>query len=299
MELNFEIPDLTAKITIVTGANSGIGLETARTFAANGATVVMACRNPEKAQLAAIDIRNTNPKAKLELLDLDLASLKSVNKFANDFSAKYDRLDILANNAGVMSPPEHYITTDGFELQFGTNHLGHFALTGHLLPLIKKTHAARVVTVASMAHKMGKFDKDNLNAEKGYKKSAVYGLTKLANLLFTYELQRKFEYHSIDSIAIAAHPGWTATNLQQYMSFFNFMNRFVAQSPPMGALPTIRAGVATDVQGGEYYGPENWGGWSGQAVKVQSNGASHNEADAQALWEASEKLTGVNFNLET
>ena len=137
MELNFKIPDLTGKITIVTGANSGIGLETARTFATNGATVVMACRNPGKAQSAASEIRTTNPKAKLELLELDLASLKSVNKFANDFSSKYDRLDILANNAGVMALPEHHKTADDFEMQFGTNHLGHFALTGALLPLIK------------------------------------------------------------------------------------------------------------------------------------------------------------------
>ncbi len=299
MELNFEIPDLTGKIIIVTGANSGIGLETARTFTANGATVVMACRSLEKAQSAATEILNTDPAAKLDLMELDLASLESISKFAEDFNAKYDRLDILANNAGIMSPPEHYKTVDGFELQFGTNHLGHFALTGHLLPLIKKTPAARVVTVASMAHNMGKFDLDNLNAEKGYKKSSVYGLTKLSNLLFTYELQRKFELYNIDSIAVAAHPGWTATNLQQYMSFFNFMNRFVAQLPPMGALPTIRAGVAADVNGGDYYGPENWGGWRGQPVKVKSSTASLNEADAAALWAASERLTGVSYNWET
>ncbi|NQT96841.1 MAG: SDR family NAD(P)-dependent oxidoreductase [Candidatus Marinimicrobia bacterium] len=299
MELNFEIPNLTGKITIVTGANSGIGLETARAFAAHGATVVMACRNLEKAQSAASEIRNTNPKAKLDLLELDLASLESVRKFADDFSAKYDRLDILANNAGVMALPEHYKTADGFEMQFGTNHLGHFALTGFLLPLIKKTAAARVITVASMAHNMGKFDQDNLNAEKGYKKSSVYGLTKLSNLLFAYELQRKFENHNIDSIAVAAHPGWTATNLQQYMGVANFLNRFIAQTPPMGALPTIRAAVASNVNGGEYYGPKNWGGWRGPAVKVQSNASSHNETDAAALWVASEKLTGVNFNWET
>ena len=298
MELNFEIPILTGKITIVTGANSGIGLETARAFAAHGATVVMACRNPEKAQSAASEIRNINPKAKLDLLELDLASLESVRKFADDFSAKYDRLDILANNAGVMALPEHYKTADGFEMQFGTNHLGHFALTGFLLPLIKKTAAARVVTVASMAHNMGKFDQDNLNAEKGYKKSSVYGLTKLSNLLFAYELQRKFENHNIDSIAVAAHPGWTATNLQQYMGVANFLNRFIAQTPPMGALPTIRAAVASDVNGGEYYGPDSWGGFRGQAVKVKSNTASHNEADAQALWKVSEKLTAIQYNFE-
>ena len=299
MELNFEIPDLTGKITIVTGANSGIGLETARTFAANGATVIMACRNLEKAQLAAIDIRNTNPKAKLDLLELDLASLKSVRNFADNFSAKYDRLDILANNAGVMALPEHHKTADDFEMQFGTNHLGHFALTGALLPLIKNTAGARVVNVASMAHKWGKFDPENLNAEKGYQKMGAYGLAKLSNLLFTYELQRKFEQFKIDAMAVAAQPGWTNTNLQKYSNAFMLGNKLFAQSPYMGALPTNRAAVATDVQGGEYYGPKNWGGWRGQAVKVESNEASYDEADAAALWEASEKLTGVNFNLET
>lgn len=299
MKLNFEIPNLTGKITIVTGANSGIGLETTRAFAANGATVVMACRNLEKAQSAASEIHNTNPKAKLDLLELDLASLESVRKFADDFSAKYDRLDILANNAGVMALPEHHKTADGFEMQFGTNHLGHFALTGLLLPLIRKTAGARVVTVSSQAHNWGKFDPENMNAEKGYQKMGAYGLAKLSNLLFTYELQRRFEQFNIDAIAIAAHPGWTATNLQKYSSLFMFGNKFFAQSPPMGALPTIRAAVADDVEGSDYYGPKNWGGWRGQAVKVESNAAAHNEADAQALWEVSEKLTAVQYNFET
>jgi len=299
MELNFEIPDLTGKITIVTGANSGIGLETTRTFAANGATVVMACRNPEKAQLAASEIRNTNPQAKLELLELDLASLKSVRKFAGDFSARYDRLDILANNAGVMALPEHYKTADGFEMQFGTNHLGHFALTGLLLPLILKTPAARIVNVASMAHKWGKFNPENLNAEKSYQKMGAYGLAKLSNLLFTYELQRKFEQFDIDAMAVAAHPGWSNTNLQKYSNAFMFGNKLFAQSSYMGALPTVRAAVATDVQGSDYYGPKNWGGWRGQAVKVESNEESHNKADATVLWATSEKLTDVNFNWET
>lgn len=299
MELNFEIPNLTGKITIVTGANSGIGLETARAFTAHGATVVMACRNPAKAQSAASEIRNINPKAKLDLLELDLASLESVRKFADDFSTKYNQLDILANNAGVMALPEHHKTANDFEMQFGTNHLGHYALTGLLLPLIKKTPGARVVTVSSQAHKFGKFDPENLNAEKGYQKMGAYGLAKLSNLLFTYSLQHKFKQFNINAIAAAAHPGWTATNLQKYSSVFMFGNKLFAQSPPMGALPTIRAAVAIDVKGGEYYGPKNWGGWRGQAVKVQSNTASHNEADAQALWEVSEKLTAVQYNFET
>lgn len=299
MELNFEMPDLTGKITIVTGANSGIGLETARTFAANGATVIMACRNPEKAQAAATDIKSTVPNVKLELIALDLADLKSVRRFATDFSNKYNQLDILANNAGVMALPDFHQTADGFEMQFGTNHLGHFALTGLLLPLIKTTAGARVVNVSSMAHGFGRFDADNLNAEKGYRKMGAYGLAKLANLLFTYELQRQFAANKIDAVAVASHPGWTATNLQRYSGSFKFGNKFFAQTPAMGALPTIRAAVAPDVCGGDYYGPKNWGGWRGPAVKVESNEASHNEADARSLWQASEKLTEVKFTWET
>ncbi len=299
MQLNFEIPDLTGKNFIVTGANSGIGLEEARTFAAHSATVIMACRSLDKAHSAVEDIRAGNPEARLELMELDLACLESVRHFAESYTARYDKLDVLVNNAGVMVPPDFRKTVDGFELQFGTNHLGHFALTGQLLPLIINTHHTRIVNVSSLAHHMGKFDRANLNTENGYRKTSAYGLSKLANLLFTYELQRRLTTNNINTIAVAAHPGWTATNLQRYSSGFRLGNKLFAQTPVMGALPTIRAAVAPDVQGGEYYGPKNWGGWRGPAVKVKSNGASKNETDARELWSISEKLTGVTFNFET
>ncbi|MFH1851879.1 MAG: oxidoreductase [Candidatus Neomarinimicrobiota bacterium] len=299
MELNFEIPDLTGKIVIVTGANSGIGLEETRTFAAHGATVIMACRNMQKAQAAADDLHADNPQARLAVRELNLASLESVRNFTAAFQQQYARLDILCNNAGVMALPEHYRTDDGFEMQFGTNHLGHFALTGLLLPLIKKTPGARVVNVSSMAHHMGRFDPENLNAEKKYSKNGAYGLSKLANLLFTYELQRHFGANNIAALAVATHPGWTATNLQQHSKAFSFVNKLIGQTPTLGALPTIMAATDPVVNGGEYYGPGSWGGWRGLPTKTQSNAASHNQAHAQVLWDISEKMTGVKFDFET
>jgi NAD(P)-dependent dehydrogenase (short-subunit alcohol dehydrogenase family) len=288
------VPDQSGRVAIVTGANTGIGFETAAALAARNATVVMACRNRQKAEDATVRIRERTPDAGLEFLELDLASLASVERFADSFRAGHDRLDLLINNAGVMIPP-FGTTEDGFELQFGCNHLGHFALTGRLLDLIQSTPEARVVNVSSMAHRYGTMDFDNLNAEKGYDKMAAYGLSKLANLLFTFELQRRVDAAGSKVVATAAHPGWTGTDLQRHSGLINFLNIFFAQSPPMGALPTLRAATDPDAKGGDYFGPRGFYEMRGYPKAVGTTPAARNEIDARRLWELSEKLTGVSF----
>jgi NAD(P)-dependent dehydrogenase (short-subunit alcohol dehydrogenase family) len=290
------IPDQTGRVAIVTGANSGIGYETARALADKGATVIMACRNQGKGEAAAQGCRDEKPKGAVEMMHLDLGDLDSVRAFADEFKQQYDRLDLLINNAGIMHPPFGKTRQD-FETQFGVNHLGHFALTGLLLDLIVRTPHARIVTVSSVGHRFGRIDFDNLNAEKGYRASAAYGQSKLANLLFTYELQRKLQAAGSDTVAVAAHPGWTATNLQQNSGVVRFFNRFFAQTPDMGALPTLRAATAPDVQGRDYYGPSRRMEMVGYPKKVQSNGRSRDTEVAAQLWAVSEEMTGVQYDL--
>jgi NAD(P)-dependent dehydrogenase (short-subunit alcohol dehydrogenase family) len=287
--------DMTGKVAIVTGANSGIGYEMARALTRKGATVILACRNKDKGEAAVRQIRHEYPEAKAELMQLDLSDLASVRRFADEFTGRHDKLDLLINNAGIMMTPFGK-TADGFESQFGTNHLGHFALTGLLLNLIIRTPHARVVTVSSPGHRFGKIDFDNLNAEQDYKRQGAYGQSKLANLLFTYELQRRFEVAGVATIAAAAHPGWTATNLQAHTWFFRMLNPFLAQKPEMGALPTLYAATAPDVGGGEYYGPDGWQEFRGYPTKVQSSDSSHDTAVAAKLWTVSEELTGVQYH---
>jgi NAD(P)-dependent dehydrogenase (short-subunit alcohol dehydrogenase family) len=235
-------------------------------------------------------------------MELDLTSLKSVKKFAGEFKAKYKQLDVLLNNAGIMMVPFGK-TEDGFERQFGTNHLGHFALTGLLIDLILKTPSARIVNVSSNGHRHGEMDFGNLMFEDGndYSPMKAYGRSKLANLLFTYELQRRFDTMGADVIAAAAHPGMANTHLADHIfNKFPFVlmrpfNGLVVQSAAMGALPSIRAAVDVDVIGGQYFGPEGRREAKGYPILVESNEASHNEDDAKKLWEASEELTGINF----
>jgi NAD(P)-dependent dehydrogenase (short-subunit alcohol dehydrogenase family) len=289
------IPDQTGKVAIVTGANSGIGYEMARALAAKGATVILACRSMDKGNAALEQLKKAHPNANAELMQLDLADLSSVRSFAEKFLAQHDQLHILINNAGVMMIPGRQETADGFEMQFGTNHLGHFALTGLLIETILRTSGARVVTVSSGAHTMGKVEFDNLNAEKSYSRTRVYGLSKLANLLFTYELQRKFEAAGAEAIATASHPGWTATNLQQHSGLFRLLNPIMAMKPPQGALPTLYAAVDTVVNGGEYFGPDGLGGMRGYPKKIKSNDRSYDEAVAAKLWTESVKLTGEAY----
>ncbi|MFH1529443.1 MAG: oxidoreductase [Pseudomonadota bacterium] len=285
------------RVAIVTGANTGIGLEAARALAGKGATVVLACRNADRGA-AALDLLRTDElsgAAELELLDL--ASLASVRDFVDRFRGRHQRLDLLINNAGVMMPPLSQ-TADGFELQFGTNHLGHFALTGLLLDLLLSTEGSRVVTVSSEAHKWGRIDFEDLQWERRpYKRMGAYGQSKLANLLFTYELQRRLDVADAGTRSLSAHPGWTATELQRNTSLFRFFNPLLAMKPWQGALPTLRAATDPDALGGTFFGPHGVGGVRGYPVRTTSNEASRDEADAGKLWEISEELTGVRFPL--
>ncbi len=290
------IPDLSGKLTIVTGANSGLGYETARALAAKDAEVIMACRNLEKGNAALEKIQTESPKAKLILIQLDLGSLASVRNFADEVHAKYKRIDLLINNAGVMVPP-YGKTADGFETQFGVNHLGHFALTGLLLDLILKTDHSRIVNVSSLAHLMGKINFDDLQSEKRYIRMAAYGQSKIANLYFTYELQRKLESAGKDTLSVAAHPGYAATNLQAHSGIFNWMNSFMAQSQEMGALPSLYAAISPDVNGGDYIGPHALGGSRGYPVKTKSKAISYNKEIAARLWQVSEELTNVKYEI--
>ena len=292
------IPDQKGKVIIVTGSSSGIGLEAARVLASKNATVIIAVRNIEKGNTAANRIRVQHKNADLRVIDLDLANLDSIKNFARNFKEKFDRPDILINNAGVMIPP-YSKTADGFELQFGTNHLGHFALTGHLIDLLTNTKESRIVNVSSNAHKYGNLDFTDLNWEKRkYNAWRSYGDSKISNLYFTYELQRRLEKSNSTVKVTAAHPGWTATELQRHSGIFEFLNKFFAMKTWQGALPTLRAATDESAQNGDYFGPDGWQEWRGFPKKVNSNELSHNESIAARLWEVSEKLTGIKYNLQ-
>lgn len=291
------IPAQTGRVAIVTGANSGIGLEAARALAHKGATVVFACRNEAKAQAAMADIRAGVDGADLRFIPLDLADLESVAAFASTATEQLDRLDLLINNAGVMVPPEGR-TKQGFELQFGVNHLGHFALTAQLFDLLAKTEGSRVVNLSSMAHRFGSMDFDDLDFEsRGYSANAAYGQSKLANLLFTRELARRARAAGVDVTVTAAHPGWTATNLQQHSSVFQFLSPVVGMKPQKGALPTLRAAIDPAAQSGDYFGPKGLMEIRGWPVKVDTTPAAKSDADAARLWEVSEARTGVRFEV--
>ena len=301
-----QMPDCAEKTVLITGANSGLGYEATKAFAKKGATVILGCRNKRRGKQAAIAIRDSvgNTGATLNVRRCDLASLESVRSFADGVAADYDTLDILCNNAGVMAIPRQE-TEDGFETQFGVNHLGHFALTAQLLPLLLETEGqSRVVTHASDAHRMGEVNFDDLNREQSYGKWEAYGQSKLANLLFAYELQRRLEAADItETISVGCHPGYAATNLQYrgpeesgsrvQMGLMKAANAVVGQSAAKGSLPMLYAATAPDVQGGEYYGPGGFMNMRGAPEKQSSSEASYNEADARTLWERSEELTGV------
>ena len=299
-----DIPDLGGKTIVVTGANSGLGFEASRAFARKGARVVLACRNVEKAAAARDDILASAPRANVEMRALDLASLASVRAFADSLVSNHERLDVLCNNAGVMALPRRE-TADGFEMQLGTNHLGHFALTGLLLPLLKRTSGARVVTQSSGAHRMGRIEFDDLHGRRYYARWRAYGQSKLANLLFAYELQRRLENEGVGVISVACHPGYAATELQfaaarmegaAWMEhLFSLANRLFAQDAATGSLPMLYAATVSDVHGGDYIGPDGLGEFWGYPVKVHSSPASHDARAAAHLWEVSQDLTGVRY----
>jgi len=300
---DYVVPDQTGRTAVVTGANSGLGKQTAIRLAQAGATVVMACRNPDKAAAALDDVRQAAPGADVSTLALDLASLASVREAAEAIRADHDQLDLLVNNAGVMAIPRQ-LTEDGFETQLGTNHLGHFALTGLLIDRITATPHSRVVNVSSTAHKMGRMRFDDLMGERRYEAWSTYGQSKLANLLFTFELQRRLTAAGSATIAVAAHPGWSATHLQTsgrgvdggpMLAATELANRVFAQSDAMGCLPSVHAATSSEVIAGGFYGPSGLFEVQGLPTQVIPTKRARSVADARTLWDVSEELTGVRF----
>ena len=302
-----EMPDCSDKTVVVTGANSGLGFEATKAFARKGATVVMACRSIERGEQAAHEIKDgitERTGSRLNVRQCDLASLSSVAEFADGVREDYDDLHILCNNAGVMAIPRQE-TEDGFEKQLGVNHLGHFALTGHLLDMLVETDGqTRVVSHSSSAHTSGEVDFDDLHREDSYGRWEAYGQSKLANLLFAYELQRRLDAAGItDTLSVACHPGYADTNLQYRgpeemgstlrYGMMKVANVIFGQSAQQGALPLLYAATAPDVEGGAYYGPGGLMDMRGAPERQESNDASHDEADAERLWSVSEELTGV------
>ncbi len=294
------IADLSGKIIIVSGGNSGLGYESVKAFAEKGAEVILCSRSIEKGTAAKAGIVEKHPTAKIRVMSLDLQDFASIKNFASAFKQNHQKLDVLLNNAGIMTTP-FFLTKDGLEAQMGTNHIGHFLLTGLLFDVLKNTPKSRIVNVSSSAHKQGKMDFNNLLFDhgKGYSPMKSYGRSKLSNLLFTYELQRRMEAAGIDCIAVAAHPGVSNTNLAQHLEgklWFKLLwpvFKMISHEQDLGALPQIRASVDPEVVGGQYYGPHK--GMTGFPVLVKSNAASHNEVDAKKLWKASETLTGTRF----
>jgi NAD(P)-dependent dehydrogenase (short-subunit alcohol dehydrogenase family) len=293
-----DVPDQSGRAAIITGANSGLGYDTAAVLAGKGAHVVLAVRNLDKGTEAADRIKRASPNAIVSLQELDLTSLDSVRKAADELRAAHPRIDLLINNAGVMYVPTRETTKDGFEMQFGTNHLGHFALTGLLLDNILPIEGSRVVTVSSVGHRiLAKIHFDDLTFERGYNRVAAYGQSKLSNLLFTYDLQRRLTAKGAPTIAVAAHPGFADTELMRHLPGFipEFLWKPFAQPADMGALPTLRAATDPGAQGGQYYGPDGIGETTGNPKVVKSSAQSHDADLQRRLWTVSEELTGVTF----
>lgn len=301
-----DLPDLTGKTALVTGANSGLGLETSRALAGAGARVILTCRSQDKADGAMADIRKSHPNADLDFVALDLANLKSVNEAAAAIRDKTDHLDILINNAGVMGLPLTQ-TADGFEMLFGTNHLGHFALTGQIMDLLEAAPAGRIVSLASVAHKQGKLPLEDLNwQQRSYSKPAAYAQSKLANISFALELDRRLRAAGSKVISVASHPGYAATNVfyardaktSLLRSIWNAManvGALFAQSSLQGSLPSLYAASMDDVQGGDYYGPHGLLEFWGSPVKVNPTARAQDASLAKGLWEKSVEMTGVSF----
>jgi NAD(P)-dependent dehydrogenase (short-subunit alcohol dehydrogenase family) len=295
-----DVPDQSGRVAVVTGANSGLGLETAKALAAHGATVVLACRDPKRAAVAAEVVGRQGGKA--ELLPLDLASLDSVRAGAAELRERFDRIDLLVNNAGVMFPA-YGRTADGFELQLGTNHLGHFAFTGLVLDRLLPVPGSRVVVVASLAHQFarGGVNFDDLQSERRYSRVGAYGQSKLANLLFAYELQRRLATADAGTVAVAAHPGYSSTELTRHLpAWMQPANRvlvepLLAQPAEQGSLPSLRAATDPEAQGGQYYGPDGFQQMRGAPKLVRSTGASYDTAAQRRLWAVSQELTGVIY----
>jgi NAD(P)-dependent dehydrogenase (short-subunit alcohol dehydrogenase family) len=294
------VPSQAGRTAVVTGANTGIGYEAARVLAAKGARVVLAVRNLDKGKDAAARISAATPGADVTVQSLDLSSLASVRAAAEELRAGHDKIDLLVNNAGVMYTPLTR-TADGFELQFGTNHLGHFALTGLLLDRLTSGAGSRIVTISSVGHRIrAKIHFDDLQWERGYSRVGAYGQSKLANLLFTYELQRRLAAAGSPTVALAAHPGGSNTELARNLPaslvrISDLVGPYLAQSPAMGALPTLRAATDPSAVGGQYYGPGGFQELRGNPVVVRSSTQSHDADLQRRLWTVSQELTGVTY----
>ena len=290
-----DVPGQQGRLAVVTGANTGLGFETAQILAARGASVVLAVRDIEKGKRAAARIAGAAPGADVMVQPLDLASLDSIRAAAGELRANHPRIDLLINNAGVMFTPRQ-TTSDGFELQFGTNHLGHFALTGLLLEQMLPVPGSRVVTVSSIGHRIqARINFDDLQGERSYSRVGAYNQSKLANLMFTYELQRRLSGAGT-TIAVAAHPGLAATELSRYTpAIVAFSYALVSQHAAMGALPVLRAATDPGVAGGQYYGPRGLFGTRGYPELARSSRRSRDTAVQRRLWAVSEELTGVTF----
>lgn len=290
------------KIAIVTGANSGLGQEITIGLAKKEFKVIMACRNIKKAESAKLEILKIIPTADLELMELDLNSLISVRNFANSFIKKYIQLNLLIENAGIMIPP-FAKTEEGFESQMGVNYFSHFLLTKLLMPILNKTEGARIATTSSIAHEKGKIDFDNLNSEKSYSKMDAYGQSKLACLMFAYELQRRLEAADSKVIAVSAHPGVSKTNLfsnipKLALLLISPLLPLFTHSPENAALPMLYAALGDEVKGGDYFGPTGFNGMKGKPGKVKSKPHSYDVDVAKKLWDISEKLVGEDFTIK-
>jgi NAD(P)-dependent dehydrogenase (short-subunit alcohol dehydrogenase family) len=301
-----EMPSQAGKSALVTGANSGIGYHAALELARKGASVILACRNPQKAADALKRVKRAVPAAKAERASLDLSDLRSVRAFGAGFAARGEALDLLINNAGIMAPLTRKVSPDGFELQMATNHFGHFLLTSLLLPSLKRSAAPRVVTVASIAHRRGRMNFDDLQSERGYSPFASYAQTKLANLLFAFELQRRADKAGLKLLSVAAHPGVAMTSILEngigggrptlLTRAANFFAPLYMHSEEQGALPILYAATMPDVAPGGYYGPDGFREMTGFPVRVDCKSQAKDTAAAGRSWEISEKLTGAEFS---
>ncbi len=299
-----DIPDQTGRTVLVTGGNSGLGFHTCRLLAAKGAQVLLASRSAQRGDQARTEIVQGLPDAQLEVIALDLADLDSVRRCADNLQSDLDRLDLLVNNAGVMAIPRQE-TAQGFERQFGVNHLDHFALTGALLSLLLKTPGSRIVNVSSMAHRSGRINFSDLHGRQNYSRFGAYAQSKLANLLFTLELQRRLENKGADAICVSAHPGWAATNLQYAaprekgsgfeLILMRTLNALLSQSAEQGALPQLYAATAPDVIGGDFIGPDGWMQMRGYPKKHRARETAYDSEAARELWRMSIEMTGESF----
>jgi NAD(P)-dependent dehydrogenase (short-subunit alcohol dehydrogenase family) len=292
---NEDIPDQNNKVIVITGATSGLGKQATKVLASKNAKVILAVRNTQKAEGVVMEIREDFPNAQLEIRHLDLGSLKSVRTFAKEFTNDYNQLDVLINNAGIMMCP-YSKTEDGFEIQMGTNHFGHFALTGLLIPLLLDTKDSRVVATSSLAHKSGDINFDDINWEsRKYSTTKAYSDSKLANLYFTYELARKYKGNTNTPMFTVVHPGGTNTDLGRHLSIAKLLSPIIGQKVEMGTLPSLRAATDLNATTGDYFGPKNFFEVRGYPVIVKASKMAQNEANAKKLWDISEHMTGVKY----